>query len=181
MILVHWVCYVSRSWVDYSFEGNERQRLVNQVLSNLVHLHHPGVMTLPENSCRELATTWENYQFAPDGSYGTAQGAVAHDFWVSIFSIYCFFFITPSVLMCFWLHIIFTVTFSVAQGGQPPGACTWGLQCHCSKGHEGCYFICSHSSKQYKLQGSPMPENEQEAGFLPYLLDRGAIQPGKCF
>jgi hypothetical protein len=79
------------SWVDYSFEGNERQRLVNQMLSNLVHLHHLGVVTLPGNGRHELATTWEHYQFTPDGSYGTAQGAVVHDFWVSIFSIYYFF------------------------------------------------------------------------------------------
>jgi hypothetical protein len=55
--------------------------LVNQVLGNLVRLHHPGVVTLPGNGRRELTTTWEHYRFAPDGSYGTAQGAVAHDFW----------------------------------------------------------------------------------------------------
>jgi hypothetical protein len=59
-------------------------------LGNLVHLHHPGVVTLPGNGRRELATTWEHYWFAPDGSYKTAQGVVAHDFWVSIFSIYYF-------------------------------------------------------------------------------------------
>jgi hypothetical protein len=67
---------------------NERQRLVNQVLGNLIRLHHPGVVTMPENGRRELTTTWEHYRFAPDGSYGTAQGAVAHDFWVSIFFIF---------------------------------------------------------------------------------------------
>jgi hypothetical protein len=83
-----------------------RQRLVNQVLGNLVRLHHPGVVTLPGNDCQELTTTWEHYRFTPDGSYRTAQGAVAHDFWVSVFSIY-FFFITPSVLMWFLLHIMF--------------------------------------------------------------------------
>jgi hypothetical protein len=44
------------------------------------------VGTMPGNDRRELVTTWEHYRFAPDGSYGTAQGAVAHDFWVSIFS-----------------------------------------------------------------------------------------------
>jgi hypothetical protein len=40
---------------------NERQRLVNQVLGNLVHLHHSDVVTLPENGRRELTTTWEHY------------------------------------------------------------------------------------------------------------------------
>jgi hypothetical protein len=44
------------------------------------HIHHPGVVTLLENGHWELATTWEHYQFAPDGDYGTVQGAVAHDF-----------------------------------------------------------------------------------------------------
>jgi hypothetical protein len=50
------------------------------VLGNLVRLHHPGVVTLPGNDHRELTTTWEHYQFTPDGSYGTTQGAVVHDF-----------------------------------------------------------------------------------------------------
>jgi hypothetical protein len=35
----------------------EGQRLVNQVLGNLIHLHHPGVVTMPENGRRELTTT----------------------------------------------------------------------------------------------------------------------------
>jgi hypothetical protein len=74
------------------------------VLGNLIRLHHSGMVTMPGNSRRELATTWEHYWFAPDGSYGTAQRAVAHDFWVSIFFI---FFITLSVLMCFLLYILF--------------------------------------------------------------------------
>jgi hypothetical protein len=38
------------------------------------------VVTMPGNLCRELTTTWEHYRFAPYGSYGTAQGAVVHDF-----------------------------------------------------------------------------------------------------
>jgi hypothetical protein len=67
---------------------------VNQVLGNLVHLHHPGVVTLPGSGRRELTTTWEHYQFALDGDYGTAQGEVVHDFWVSFFSVHEFFFIT---------------------------------------------------------------------------------------
>jgi hypothetical protein len=84
-----------RSWIDYSFEGDSRQRLVNQVLGNLVHLHHPGVVTQPENGHRELATTWDHYRFTPDGDYGTAQGAVSYDFWVSIFSMHGFFSSLP--------------------------------------------------------------------------------------
>jgi hypothetical protein len=49
-----------------------------------------------------IATTWEHFWFAHDEDYGTAQGAVSHDFWVSFFFIPGFFFITR-VLM----HILF--------------------------------------------------------------------------
>jgi hypothetical protein len=70
---------------------------------------------LAGNSRHELATTWEHYRFAPAGSHGTAQGAVAHDFLVSIFFIY-FFFITLSVLMCFLLYILF---YSYVLGCPP--------------------------------------------------------------
>jgi hypothetical protein len=84
---------VCRSWIDYSFEGDSRQRLVNKVLGNPVRLHHPDVVTLPGNDRLELATTWDHYWFAPDGDYGTVQGTVAHDFWVSFFSMHDFFFI----------------------------------------------------------------------------------------
>jgi hypothetical protein len=66
-------------------------------LGNLIRLHHPGVVTMLRNGRRELATTWEHYRFAPDGSNGTAHGAVAHDFWVSIFFIYFF----PSLLLVY--------------------------------------------------------------------------------
>jgi hypothetical protein len=52
------------------------------------------VVTLLRNGHRELATTWEQYQFDSDGNYVTAQGAVADDFWVSIFFRHNFFFIT---------------------------------------------------------------------------------------
>jgi hypothetical protein len=68
------------SCIDDSFKGDSRQRLVNQVLGNLVRLHHPSVVTLPGNDRRELTTTWDHYHFAPDGDYGTTQGAVSYDF-----------------------------------------------------------------------------------------------------
>jgi hypothetical protein len=84
---------VCRSWVNYSFERDSRQRLVNQVLGNLVRLHHLGVVTMPENSRLELATTWKHYWFALDGDYRIALGAVVHDLWVSFFSMHEFFFI----------------------------------------------------------------------------------------
>jgi hypothetical protein len=94
LILIYWLYYVCRSWADYSFDGISRQRLINQVLDNLIHLHHPGVVTLLKNGRRVLTTSWDHYWFALDGDYGTAQGAVSHDFWVSIFSMRDFFFIT---------------------------------------------------------------------------------------
>jgi hypothetical protein len=90
-----------RSWIDYGFDGSSRQRLVNQVLGNPCRLQYSRMVTLPSGQ-REIATTWEHFQFAPDGDYGTAQGVVSHDFWVSFFFIHSFFFITR-VLM----HILF--------------------------------------------------------------------------
>jgi hypothetical protein len=104
---------VCRSWVDYSFEGMKRQRLVNQVLGNMIHLHHPGVVTLPGNGRRVITTTLDHYQFAPDGDYGTTQGAMLHDFWINIFSMH-----VSCCIFCF------AVTFPIAQNEQPPGAHT---------------------------------------------------------
>jgi hypothetical protein len=43
----------------------------------------------------ELVTTWEHYRFAMDGDYGIAQGAAAHNFWVTIFSMRDFFSSLP--------------------------------------------------------------------------------------
>jgi hypothetical protein len=86
---------VCRSWIDYSFEGDSRQRLVNQMLDNLVRLHHLGAVTLSGNGHRELATTWDHYRFALDGDYGTTQEALSYNFWVSIFSMHDFFSSLP--------------------------------------------------------------------------------------
>jgi hypothetical protein len=80
--------------MDYSFDGDSGQRLVNQVLGNWVCLHHPDVVTLPMNGRWELTTTWDHYRFGPDGDYGSAQGAMSHDFWVSTFFMHDFFFIS---------------------------------------------------------------------------------------
>jgi hypothetical protein len=71
---------VCRSWVDYSFDGISRQILLNQVLGNLIRLHHLGVVTLLKNGRRVLATSWDHCWFALDEDYGTAQAAVSHDF-----------------------------------------------------------------------------------------------------
>jgi hypothetical protein len=62
------------------------------VLGNLVRLHHLDMVTLPGNG--RLVATWDHYRFAPDGDYGTVQGAVSYDFWISIFFMHNFFFIT---------------------------------------------------------------------------------------
>jgi hypothetical protein len=70
---------VCRSWIDYSFNRTLRQILVNQVLGNLVHLHYPGVVTLPGNGRRMLIITWDHYRYAPDENYGTTKGAAAYN------------------------------------------------------------------------------------------------------
>jgi hypothetical protein len=65
-----------RFWIDSRFDGTSRQRLVNQVLGNLCRLHYPGMVTLLGTGEREITTSCEHYQFAPDGDYGTTQGVV---------------------------------------------------------------------------------------------------------
>jgi hypothetical protein len=60
-----------RPWIDSGFDGTSKQRLVNQVLGNLCHLHYPGMVTLPSDE-REIVTAWEHFQYALDGDYGTA-------------------------------------------------------------------------------------------------------------
>lgn len=104
---------VCRSWIDSRFDGTTKVRQVNQILGNLCRLHYPGVVTLPSGE-RQLATTWDHYRFAPDGDYGTAQGAVSHDFWVRFFFMYEFFFThdfwsysSLLILMHFLLHTFF--------------------------------------------------------------------------
>jgi hypothetical protein len=88
------------------------------VLGNLVHLQHPGVVTLPGNSHRELATTWDHYCFAPDGDYGTAQGAVSHEFWVTIFSMHDFFFITLVTNVFLVVYFILQLRFWLPEEGN---------------------------------------------------------------
>jgi hypothetical protein len=92
LILIYLLCYVCRSWIDSTFDGMSKQRLVNQVLDNMCRLHYPGVVTLPSGR-RGLATTWDHYQSTSDGDFETAQGAMSHDFWISIFFMHGFFFI----------------------------------------------------------------------------------------
>jgi hypothetical protein len=99
-----------------------RQRLVNQVLGNMVHLHYPGVVILPGNDRRVLATTCDHYRFASDGDYG--QGVVLHDFWVSVFFMYDFFFIILVYYCISYFIFCFAIMFPVAQNKQPPGAHT---------------------------------------------------------
>jgi hypothetical protein len=53
------------------FEGTLKQRLVNQILGNLCHLHYSGMVTLPSGEL-EIATTWEHYRYALDVDYGAA-------------------------------------------------------------------------------------------------------------
>jgi hypothetical protein len=40
-------------------------------------------------------------------------------------------------------------------------------------------YLCSDLDEQSVLQGSTMTTNEQGVGFFSYLLDWGAIPPGK--
>jgi hypothetical protein len=62
--------YVCRLLIYSSFDGMSKQTLVNQVLGNLVRLHYLGVVTLSSGH-QEIATTWDQYWYAPDGDYET--------------------------------------------------------------------------------------------------------------
>jgi hypothetical protein len=64
------------------------------------------MVTLPSGQ-REITTTWEHFRFAPDGDYGTTQGVVSHDFWVSFFFICGFFLHYPCTNAYFVLQLCF--------------------------------------------------------------------------
>jgi hypothetical protein len=68
------------------------------------------MMTVPSGE-REIATTWEHFRYAPNGDYGTSQGAVSLEFLGKFFLHSWFFLHYPSVLMHFLLHFCFLVTF----------------------------------------------------------------------
>jgi hypothetical protein len=74
------------SWEDTTFEGTCHKRQVNGVLGSLMHLHYPGEVTRSDGTSSP-ATCWADYALAPDATYGTAQGIVWSDFWVSFFVI----------------------------------------------------------------------------------------------
>ena len=73
-------------WEDTSFDGRGHHRQVNQVLGNLCHLHNPGIVTDPKGVVVPC-TSWSHFALAPHATYGTAQGAVKHDFWVIFFEL----------------------------------------------------------------------------------------------
>jgi hypothetical protein len=54
--LLTFLC-MCRSWIYFGFNGTSRQRLVNQVLGNMCHLHYPGMVTLLGTGEREITTT----------------------------------------------------------------------------------------------------------------------------
>jgi hypothetical protein len=144
LILIYWLCYVCKSWIDYSVEEDSRKRLVNQVLGNLIHLHQPSVVTLPENSHRELTTTvfseWRQQDY-PGSSVARLLGKYFLHVW--------FFHHYPSVLLCFLLQILLCSYAS----GCPRRATI--RHTHFSQGREGRNFLCSHLGEQYVLQGHP--------------------------
>jgi hypothetical protein len=67
---------------DTMFEGTCHKRQVNAVLGNIVHWHYPDRVTQSDDT-RSPATCWADYGLSPDATYGTTQGAVWSDFWVS--------------------------------------------------------------------------------------------------
>jgi hypothetical protein len=70
------------SWEDTTFWGTGHQRQVNGVLGNLVRMHYPREDTRSDGTSSP-ATCCADYTLAPDVMYGTAQGAISSDLWVS--------------------------------------------------------------------------------------------------
>jgi hypothetical protein len=53
-----------------------------------------------------------------DGDYRIAQGAVAHNFWATIFSMHDFFLHYPSVLICFFCIFFLQLRFWLPEEGN---------------------------------------------------------------
>jgi hypothetical protein len=87
LIVVH-ICLACSSWVNTTFQGTDYKSQVNAVLGNLVHMHYPGEVTQSDGIISS-ATCWDDYALAPNVTYGSTQGAVWSDFWVS-FSVILF-------------------------------------------------------------------------------------------
>jgi hypothetical protein len=81
LTVVH-ICLTCSSWEGITFWGTCHQRQVNVVLGNLVHMHYPGEVTRSDGTISP-ATCWDNYALAPDVTYGTTEGVVWSNFWLS--------------------------------------------------------------------------------------------------
>jgi hypothetical protein len=81
LTIVH-ICLACSSWEDTTFWGTYHQRQVNAVLGNHIHMHYPGEVTRSDGTISPT-TCWDNYALAPDVTYGTSNGAVWSDLWVS--------------------------------------------------------------------------------------------------
>jgi hypothetical protein len=79
--------FVLQPWEDTTFQGTSHQRQINVVLSNLVCMHYPGKVTQSDGTT-SLATCWADHALARDAAYGTTQGVVWRDFWVSFLVIF---------------------------------------------------------------------------------------------
>jgi hypothetical protein len=73
-------CYVANGMTHLS---TTEVTIDRQVLGNLCRLHNPGIVTDPKGVVVPC-TSWSHFALAPHATYGTAQGAVKHDFWVRV-------------------------------------------------------------------------------------------------
>jgi hypothetical protein len=81
LIVVH-ICLACSLWDDTTFQGTGHKRQVNTVLGNLVRMHYPEEVTQSDGTISPT-TCWDDYALAPNVTYGSTQGAVWSDFWVS--------------------------------------------------------------------------------------------------
>jgi hypothetical protein len=72
------------TWEDTTFDGTGRRRTVNGVLGSIIRLHNPGVVQ-NKSGVTIPVTSWKHFALAPNVGYGSAHGAVKHEFWVKFF------------------------------------------------------------------------------------------------
>jgi hypothetical protein len=80
-VLIFTLFSACRTWIDCSFTGTGHYRQVNMVLGNLVHLHWPGLVTLPSGKSVP-ATTWEHCRYGVFRTFGNTHAVVWDALWV---------------------------------------------------------------------------------------------------
>jgi hypothetical protein len=160
------------SWEETTFRGTVHQRQVNGLLGNLVRMHYPDEVTW-SNGTSSPATCWADYTLAPDVMYGTAQGAVWRDLWVSFFKVLSLMHLTL-------LMLDFTIVETIPFGKQRhAGPCEDCVQEECSKACESIYIKWTDSRIERVLADSRGAANGLVSRWFRHVSDWTTICDGK--